>query len=253
MSLPARTRPRYLLLSLAVMLLPVHARAQEARFVDPDGPPPPASALLAKHAVAFGDLKGRTAVSMTGTITGTGVAPGTRFERYLDNTGRYFHQTLSGATPVTAEGWTGKVAFRTRKGVAVPLTRAHTAAIREHGVAFGGMHSAAVQATAVSTEWSDFFKCTCVKVRLTLAPGDSRTELYDPQSGQLKGLVRNGLDADGKKEDKLVVFIRYQEFDGVKVPVDILEADGKIEWRLKVDGVRWNSPVPMPLTVPSRP
>ncbi len=232
------------LLLVAALCASRTASAQEARFQDPDGPLPAPAAVFAKHAAAYGDLKGHTALLVSGTITGAGVASGSRFERYTDSSSRYLHRTLYGNTEVAVEGWTGSAAFRITRGARVSLTRGQVAVVRERGLAFGGNHPRAVQATATATEWSDFFKCLCVKLWIKLAPGDARSELYDPQSGELKGIVRNGMDADGKREDRLVVFLSYREFEGVRVPVDILEAVGKSEWRLTVDEVRWDPPVP---------
>ncbi len=242
----SRSRRRSLL--LLALCAPKLLSAQEDRFQDPDGPLPTAAAVLAKHSANYGDLKGRSALLYSGTITGTGVAAGTRFERYVDTAGKYLQRTLAGTTEVTAEGWTGSAAFRIARGAKMSVSRAQGAALRERGLAFGGIHSPSVEASAKATEWSDFFKCVCVKLWIKLAPGNARSELYDPQSGQLKGIVRNGTDADGRKEDRLVVFIAYREFEGIKVPVDILETDGKSEWRLTVDQVLWNPPTPARLT-----
>lgn len=216
---------------------------------------PTASAILARHASATGSLDKRIAVSLTGSISGTGLQNGSRFERYLDRTGRYFQEITRGEWIIERSWWDGAAAFhRTFLTESPPLTPAQAAAIRDHGAAFMGTHSATEQASAVVVERSDFFKCTCIKLRIVLAPANIRNEYYDLQSGLLTGIVHDKrTDAGIATHERLVVLREYRQFNGIMVPTDVLEIDGTTERHLKVDAVRWNPPMPALVAATRRP
>ncbi|HYW30065.1 MAG TPA: hypothetical protein VE869_01065 [Gemmatimonas sp.] len=219
--------------------------AQERQVHEPTGPLPSAAHVFAAHAAAVGPLEGRTSLLLRGTITGAGVPDGSRFERYLDRAGRYLHVIRSGTTIVSAEGWSGDTAFRIVNGQRLRMTPGTVAAIREHAIAFAGVHPSVIAAGATTIEWSDFNDRWHAKVLVTLRPGDARHELYDLETGLLAASIRDrGTDADGRKYARMFVWKTYRAFDGAKIPTVITELDGKSEWRMRVDSVQWNAPAP---------
>ncbi len=188
-------------------------------------PLPNAADVLARNALAVGDLKGRVSVVLAGTIDAVDLPRGTRFERYLDRTGRVFHRNFAGNDS----------------------TRAATVReVAEDDFVFGAYHHGAALRTATVTEWADFFGCTCAKVQVTLAQGTVRNEYkeyYDGTSGLLTGIVRED-DATHRLPGHLVVLRKYRSFDGVNLPTDITEMAGAAQWRLVVETVHWNVPAP---------
>ncbi len=193
-------------------------------------PLPDAADVIARSDALLGNMRGRTSVVLTGTIVAGDLPAGTRFERYLERSGRVLHRNI---------------------GLNASVTGSRIADVAAEDVVFNTYHRTSAAQGAVTREWSDFFGCTCVKVQLSLPLEGVRYEYYDASSGLLTGIVREG-DGTRQLHTHLVVMRKYRLFDGVNVPTDILEADGDSQWRLSVESVRWNAPVPAGLSVHRR-